>query len=201
MRFSILLGLAAGLTLTQAGPSGAAALTFTGTLANDASVATDIFSVAAGNYVIDTKSYAGGTLADGTVLSAGGFDPVLTLFAGSGIAGSPIAFNDDGGPNVAFDPATFQNFDSYLAVTLSGGTYTLAITQSDNYWNAASQAWTQTNPGFTAANLCDAGQFCDATGASRTNAYGGEILPEPAGALTFAAGLAAWARIRRIKRR
>lgn len=44
------------------------------------------FTVGASSTVtLVTKSYAGGILADGTVISACGFDPILTLFDSTGL--------------------------------------------------------------------------------------------------------------------
>src|SRR5204862_3769999 len=69
----------------------------------------------------------GGTNAAGTVIGAGGFDPYVSLFAGSGPGATFLASNDDG----SCPPGTFSDGlcgDSTLVTgTLPAGTYTLAI--------------------------------------------------------------------------
>ena len=199
-RLGAVLCLAVAGLLAHNGGAQAAA-SFSGTLANDASVATDTLHLTGDHYVFHTLSYAGGVLANGTVIPAGGFDPVVTVFSGTTVSGTPIGSNDDGNPaQVPFDPTTFQYYDSYLLLTLPTGNYTIALTQSDNFWNVSTQAWTQTDPLFTedafhnnGASLCGNNPFCDATGAQRSNAFVLEILPEPAGALPLIAGLVAMA--------
>src|SRR5512143_1944174 len=69
----------------------------------------------------------GGTNAAGAAIAAGGFDPYVTLFAGSGPAATFLASNDDG----VCPPGTIADAlcgDSTLVTgVLPAGTYTLAI--------------------------------------------------------------------------
>ncbi len=69
----------------------------------------------------------GGTNAAGAVIGAGGFDPYVSLFSGSGPAATFVASNDDGN----CPPGTIGDGlcgDSTLVTgTLPAGTYTLAI--------------------------------------------------------------------------
>ena len=96
-----LAGMALGIAIamTPAG-AGATALSFTGTMSSDSHVDTETFTLTAGGYTFRTVSYAGGTLENGLVIPASGFDPILTLFSGSTVAGTPIVSNDDGGSHV-----------------------------------------------------------------------------------------------------
>jgi len=153
----------------------------TGALSNDADVETETVTLPfSATYRFRTVSYAGGTLANGVTLPSGGFDPILTLFAGIGVAGSPLAFNDDGGSNVPADPVTGAHFDSWIVTNLAAGTYTIAISEFPNFWNGSS--WNITDPNYTAVYGCSQGQFCDVTGANRTAQKGFDItlVPEPA---------------------
>ena len=75
-------------------------------------------------------SYAGGTNADGVAIAAGGFDPVLTLFDSSGVL---VDQNDDNPNTPTGDPNTGAAYDSFLQVTLDAGSYTVAVSQYDNF--------------------------------------------------------------------
>jgi hypothetical protein len=132
------------------------------------------------NVTLKSLSYAGGTQADGTVISAGGLDPILSVFDTS--TGNRIAQNDDGdSSNVGIDPVTGQTYDTFLQTLVNPGQYTVAVSQFDNFAgpnlsdpfpNAGQRNFTATlsDPG------CSAGQFCDATGNSRTNFWAFDIL-------------------------
>jgi hypothetical protein len=68
----------------------------------------------------------GGVNAAGAVIGAGGFDPYVSVFAGSGPTATFVASNDDG----ACPPGTTGDGlcgDSTLALPLAAGTYTIAI--------------------------------------------------------------------------
>ena len=112
----------------------AANFSFTGNLAGDNSIKLFSFALASSsNVTLRTWSYAGGTNAAGSSISAGGFDPVVSLFLGSGASALLIDANDDG-LGVAIDPVTGNDFDSLLqAFALPAGTYTVALTQSANF--------------------------------------------------------------------
>src|SRR5664279_926116 len=67
---------------------------FTGNLSAGNQVLVFNFTVGAtSNVVLETLSYAGGTNAAGTVISRGGFDPILAVFDSTGAI---VGQNDDG---------------------------------------------------------------------------------------------------------
>jgi hypothetical protein len=114
----------------------AANSSFTGNLAGDNDVALFSFALAATSDVtLRTWSYAGGTNAAGTLIAAGGFDPVVSLFFGTGSPAILIGANDDGF-GVPVDPITSLAFDSLLeSFALPAGIYTVALSQFDNFAN------------------------------------------------------------------
>lgn len=133
--------------------------------------------------VLRSYGYGGGLQADGTVISAGGFDPVLEVFNAEGLR---VDGNDDGTDSeVATDPLTDSAFDVYLAPTLPTGTYTVAITEYNNHAIGPSLAdgFSRTGaPTFTSEFLCPNGQFCDASGYDRTSLWAFDILGAEASA-------------------
>ena len=78
-------------------------------------------------------SYAGGTLADGTEVPAGGFDPVVSLFDASGQPrrGERRWRRRAGGPRDG--RCAFDAFLSHERCRSRSATYTVAITQYDNF--------------------------------------------------------------------
>lgn len=75
--------------------------------------------------------YAGGLNAAEESVSAGGFDPILTLFDADL---NVIDVNDDGlPPNVGIDPVSGISYDPFLESDLAAGNYTVALTQFDNF--------------------------------------------------------------------
>lgn len=197
--------MALGVLLCLPGLALADNFSFTGTFAADDDVQLFNFSVGAASAVtLVTKSYAGGTLADGTVISAGGFDPILALFDSTGLL---IDDNDDGSfPDVGIDPVTGEQYDTFLQLVLGAGDYTVAVSQFDNFATGPnlSNGFDLTgNTTFTSGFGCSNGQFCDITGDNRTNAWafdvlnvnsastpGGPAVPEPSTVLLFGTGLA-----------
>lgn len=123
--------VALGVLLCLPGLALADNFSFTGTFAADDDVQLFNFTVGASSTVtMITKSYAGGTLADGTVISAGGFDPILSLFDSTG---SLIGANDDGSFDVGIDPVTGRRFDTFLQLVLATGDYMVAVSQFNNF--------------------------------------------------------------------
>ena len=179
---SALMGVVTGAMVTTFGMSGtanAADFSLNGTFAQDADVYQFDFSVATESTVtLRTYSYAGGTQADGTVVAAGGFDPVLTLFDGDG---NKLFFNDDDNTNtVDRDPTTDKAYDSFLQGVLAMGNYTVTLTQYGNV-----SAGTTLADGFSRTgnftgdvfSRCEAGSaFCDFTGNSRSNQWAFDAL-------------------------
>ena len=127
---------AMAVVLAAAGASAQATnVSFTGTLAGDNDVKLFSFTLAAdADVTLRTWSYAGGTNAAGGAIGAGGFDPLVSLFFGSGDTAILFDANDDG-TGVATDPASGNAYDSLLERMLLAGTYTVALSQFDNFAN------------------------------------------------------------------
>ncbi len=143
----------------------AADFSYTGNFAGDDDVQLFNFTVGATSTVtLVTHSYAGGTMADGTVIPAGGFDPILALFDG---AGELIDQNDDGA-GVPADPITDNEWDTLLVAVLAPGNYTVAVTQYDNY-----AIGPNLSNGFNGSDTLD---FEDASGDFRNNFWAFDIL-------------------------
>lgn len=114
----------------------AASFSFTGNLASDSDHQLFTFTVSQETDIaIRTLGFAGGTNSAGQTISAGGFDPMIALFA---MDGTFIATNDD----CTSDPANdcddflvdydedwgdFAMFDSLLDWELDAGTYIVAL--------------------------------------------------------------------------
>lgn len=154
---------------------------FTGNFSGDADVQLFNFSIGAvSDVTLISYSYAGGTMADGTVISAGGFDPILALWDGSG---DLIQEYDDGPGSVPTDPATGMNWDSNLLLTnLAVGNYTASIAQYENFTAGSnlSNGFTESDPFFTGLYGCSNGQFCDVSnvfdGNNRSNFWAFDVL-------------------------
>jgi len=116
----------------------------------------------------ETFGYAGGTLADGTIVADGGFDPTLTLF-GSTLP-TPV-ISDDGDSVESRESASSEfSWDDLIILTLAPGNYTIALTQFDNNWNTTINSWT---------NLA-VDSFIDSANNQRTSAYALQVTLEPA---------------------
>ena len=175
------LSLGLGSVFIDFQPVQAADFSFRGNFSTDDEVQLFNFSVGATSTVtLKTLSYAGGTQADGTVISAGGFDPILALFDGSG---NFIDGNDDGFfPNVEIDPVTGVEYDTFLQAPLDPGNYTVAISQFDNFFvgglgdNISLGFDLEGDSTFTSTFGCSNGQFCDFTSDNRTNEWAFDVL-------------------------
>ena len=124
-----------------------------------------------------TLNAPGGTNANGVVITPGGFDPYVSLFAGTGAGATFIASNDDG----ACPPGTAvlgNCFDSTLTINLGAGNYTLAVSSFLNMSFAENLGTGTLGDGFIGL-----GSFGD-----RSNAYAVDIsgtsVVVPARALT-----------------
>lgn len=150
---------------------------FTGSLAADDSIQLFSFTLAsASTATLQTYSYASGLNQSGKVVPRGGFDPILALFDDAGVL---INENDDGYANVPADSVTGQHWDSYIRTTLAAGTYTVSLTQYDNFPNGPnlSDGFSRIGqPQFTSTFGCLNGEFCDRTGASRTANWEFDVL-------------------------
>lgn len=138
---------------------------FTGNLSDDDDVQLFEFSVGVTSTVtMRTYSYAGGVMADGTNISAGGFDPILALFDGNE---NLIDQNDDGA-GVPSDPVTGAAYDTLLEVELDPGNYTVAVSQYSNF-----AVGPTLSDGFQGSGTLN---FQDATGAFRTSFWAFDVL-------------------------
>jgi hypothetical protein len=145
------------LLATAACSLSASSLSFTGTLDSPESVFAATFALTAADTVtFQTWGFGGGTNAAGQLISAGGFDPLIALFNGSGPAaaivtdgsGNPLADADN-----LFNPpwsyvgncppagtvaigADQDCGDDLMQVALPAGTYTLLLTDANYIPNA-----------------------------------------------------------------
>ena len=136
MKQSLAAAVAAAVLVLGSASAQAANVSFTGNLygANDVQLFT--FTLAANsNVTLRTWSYAGGVNAAGNAIARGGFDPVLSLFAGLGSSAILIGGNDDGF-GVATDPVSGFALDSLASFTpLLAGTYTVSLSEVANFAN------------------------------------------------------------------
>lgn len=196
----------------------AASFSFTGTFTQDDQSVIFLFTAPTASTVVETWSYAGGVNAAGDPISAGGFDPVLSVFdaAGGLIASSVLEATNDDGAGVAIDPSTGAAFDSLIFLTGldPGGEYALVLTESDNLpiGPTYGDGFTQTGQGnFTAVEFpCGGSAFCDANLDLRTGSWAVDIvnvgtagengaIPEPASISLAAMGIALLVAFRRRK--
>lgn len=210
--------LASALSLA-AQTANSATYSYTGNFTSDDEVRFFDFDVTAETEItFRTYSYAGGTMADGTGVTAGGFDPVLGVYDKSD--GNLIAYNDDG-PSIFIeaDRDTDTAYDSYFTWELSPGQYRLSLSQHSNapVQNLSTAFAREGDEDFTSEFGCSNSLFCDADGQNRTNAWALDILgvaddfasdaptappvvssmPLPAGAPLMLAGIGALALLRR----
>jgi len=158
-------------TALSTGAANAAVTThqFTGNFNTGNDVFTYAFTITEDTLAtFETFGYAGGTLANGTIVADEGFDPTLTLF-GSTLPTSVIS--DDGDSVESRESASSEfSWDDLIILTLAPGNYTIALTQFDNNWNTAINSWT---------NLA-VDSFIDSANNQRTSAYALQVTLEPA---------------------
>ncbi len=74
-----------------------------------------------------------GTNGAGATIAAGGFDPYLSFFSGTGAGATFLGSNDDGSCPPGTEVGLFSScFDSTFNIVLAAGDYTVAITQAVN---------------------------------------------------------------------
>ncbi|HUJ31113.1 MAG TPA: DVUA0089 family protein [Candidatus Acidoferrum sp.] len=122
---------------------------YTGTLSSPEDYATETLTLTASSTVVlQTWSFGGGTNGSGTAISAGGFDPLLAIFSGTG-SGAEILTDSLGDAIATAD--TFTNFSSFMgcppagqvdiggdvcgditmSLTLDPGTYTFLLSDAN----------------------------------------------------------------------
>ncbi|MBU2993524.1 DVUA0089 family protein [Octadecabacter sp. 1_MG-2023] len=208
-------------TALMASAAHAATFSFSGEFVNDNDVVIFEFQVGALSDInLRSFSYGGGTQADGNVVAAGGFDPILTLFNSTG----GLINSQDDSSNTTPDPITGNTYDVNLDVfALAAGTYSVAVSQYDNF-NAGGNLSDgffydgAGNENFTAGIAsCSNAIFCDVSDTNRTGAFAFDIsgvddaiivvdptpnvVPLPAGMPLMLAGIGAFAALRRRKNR
>jgi hypothetical protein len=214
LRLPMLAALIGLLALISPLALRASPVSYAGSFLTDDQVDLFTFQVdTAGTVTLQTFGYAGGVDGAGVTVAAGGFDPVLTLFEGSG---NFLETNDDGACGVVgTDPTTLNCFDAYLSLPLGVGDYTLALTEADNLpLGDLVDGFSQVGNGnFSCPEfLGQTGAFCDASPSQRDGQYEVDIdapalspspAPEPASGvlLLTAAVVAACLRVDRWKLR
>jgi PEP-CTERM motif len=209
-------GLAVLSLWLSAGLAVANTFSFAGVFNQDDHLEVFVFT-ASSDVIVRTWSYAGGTNAAGTQITAGGFDPMLSLFDGPLPSSNLIASNDNGA-SVAVDLTTGNAFDSFIELTtlIPGNTYIAVLSQADNFANGPTYAdgfHEQGNGNFTPGLFgCGAIAFCDATPAARNGTYAVDFIgvgsasdlanatPEPGTLFVFGSGIAGLGLLRRRRR-
>ena len=118
---------------------------------------------------IESISYAGGTFASNSLITApaGGFDPIVSLFDSTGAFIDDDDDDDDGFGSTATDPVTGNAFDAFLQTPLAAGTYTVVVTQFDNFFDGivgddiSNGFEREGDPTLTSFFGCTDGIFCD----------------------------------------
>lgn len=180
------MGLAALLFLVLGSSSlGAATVTttYSGTFANQAQVLEETFTVTSSSTVtMFTTSYGGGANLNGTTASAGGFEPMITLYdsAGNYVFGEAVT-----SPMATKDPSTGLALDAYLLDShVAAGSYIAVLT---DWLNQQPATATNLSSGFV--DLGSGGStYTDEMGNSRNANYALNIsvnsstsaAPEPA---------------------
>ena len=174
-----------------------ATLSFQGNFSLDDDVVLIPFVSAGGLVSIRTWGYAGGLNTNADLIARGGFDPAVAVFELNGLL---LALNDNGAA-VDADPPPGTGFAWDAEITfplLPAGTYTLALTQANNFAAGPflADGFARAGEGnFTGADLgIPGGSFLDISGDQRDSHWAVDItgaeVPEPSGLWFVLAGTA-----------
>jgi len=182
------LKIVAGLLALAAVTTGAQAtdLSFTGAFLHDNDVQRFTFTVSSMSTVtLRSWSYAGGVNALGDTIARGGFDPILSLFDGTG---TRLYEQDDAScGDVAQDVMTGRCFDVNYATALAAGTYTVTVQQFDNFVVGSNLANGFGRDGVANENFRNG--FVDAAGDKRNGHWAFDILNVDTAVVTPPAGV------------
>lgn len=190
-------------------------ISYTGTLVSpdDASTVITVTLASGGTLSLQTYGFGGGTNAASEVIAAGGFDPFVGVFAGTGATATFIDGTSDLLSNYSpgCPPAGMVNIgglvcgDVTLSETLAAGTYTVLLTDGAYIPNAVYETVGTLGDGFNdltggafqTCNTTDSGTKCNTPTANwaldittpGTTATG---APEPGGLCAIGLALIAW---------
>ena len=128
------LGIILVFSAFISGAKASTSFSFTGTFVTDDQLELFEFTAPSASVTLETFGYGGGMNQMGTVIPAGGFAPVLSVFDATGglISASPLVAIDFGGCTVGnVNPATGSAFDCSLNLTTlnPGDTYVLVLSE------------------------------------------------------------------------
>ena len=205
MQLSLMkLGVICGTALLMTSAASAGSLFFSGNFTQDDNVVLIPFTI----FGTEALTIHSTSFADGSV----GFEPVLTLYDGTGA----LLFQDATGGTVpgscgvrAIDPVSGYCLDGEIQQTLAAGSYTLALTEYDNIPSGPnlSDGFPQTGNGnFTGPEfLGQPGSFILFDGSQRNNDWAVQIdgvpVPEPGTATLGTSALLALIAVGRKLRR
>jgi hypothetical protein len=135
--------LLSAITTLMIATAAQAAISLHGTFVADDDMFTTGFSLSSPTAItVRTWSFGGGTDADGKLIAAGGFSPVVSIFDS---LGNLLAFDDGGVAPAgcgarAIDPATGFCLDAYITGLFAADTYTVVLTEWDNTPNGPTLA-------------------------------------------------------------
>lgn len=195
-------------------------ISYTGTLASPEDTFTTTLTLTiATSVVLQTFGFGGGVNGAGTTIAAGGFDPLVGIFSGTG-AGATVVTDGSSNPHITSDvlsnyssfmgcpPAGTVNIggaicgDITMSLSLAAGTYTILLADAAYLPNAVFDNGTL-GEGFAdltggAFQTCNTDAFGNTTCANDTANWALDVTtgrkvnatPEPASVLLLAAGLA-----------
>jgi len=150
-KHSLLLAVAllAGICFSAPCALADSTTSYTGTLSSPEDYATETLTLAsAATVTLQTWSFGGGVNGDGTTISAGGFDPLLAIFSGTGSGATILTDSMD---NAIATSDVLSNYGSFLgcppagqvdiggdvcgditmSLSLAAGTYTIVLSDAD----------------------------------------------------------------------